>query len=67
MKIWVDAATYLPRQLQYVESDGDSTLLSFQDVRTNVAVAAGRFKLELPKDVVVSESFNGFSLGEQSF
>jgi outer membrane lipoprotein-sorting protein len=67
MKIWVDATTFLPRQLQYVESDGDSTLLTFQDIRTNVAVAASRFRLELPKDVVVSESFNGFSLGEQSF
>jgi len=67
MKIWVDTTTYLPRQLQYVESDGDSTLLAFQDIRTNVPVAATRFRLELPKDVVVSESFNGFSLGEQSF
>jgi outer membrane lipoprotein-sorting protein len=67
MKIWVDATTFLPRQLQYVESDGDSTLLAFQDIRTNVNVAASRFRLELPKDVVVSESFNGFSLGEQSF
>jgi outer membrane lipoprotein-sorting protein len=67
MKIWVDTTTFLPRQLQYVESDGDSTLLAFQDIRTNVAVAASRFHLDLPKDVVVSESFNGFSLGEQSF
>jgi len=67
MKIWVDAASHLPRQLQYVEADGDSTLLTFHAVRSNVEVAAGRFRLELPKDVVVSESFNGFSLGEQSF
>ncbi|OLD63667.1 MAG: hypothetical protein AUI47_08505 [Acidobacteria bacterium 13_1_40CM_2_68_5] len=67
MKIWVDTSTYLPRQLQYVEADGDSTLLTFHDVRTNVEVAATRFRLELPKDVVVSESFNGFSLGDQSF
>ena len=67
MKIWVDTTTFLPRQLQYVESDGDSTLLAFQDIRTNVAVDASRFHLDLPKDVVVSESFNGFSLGEQSF
>jgi outer membrane lipoprotein-sorting protein len=67
MKIWVDTTTFLPRQLQYVEADGDSTLLAFQDIRTNVAVATSRFHLDLPKDVVVSESFNGFSLGEQSF
>jgi len=67
MKIWVDTSTYLPRQLQYVEADGDSTMLTFHDVRTNGEVAASRFRLELPKDVVVSESFNGFSLGDQSF
>ena len=67
MKIWVDGATHLPRQLQYVEADGDSTLLTFRDVRSNVEVAAARFRLALPKDVVVSDSFNGFSLGEQSF
>ncbi len=67
MKIWVDGATHLPRQLQYVEADGDSTLLTFSDVRSNVEITAARFRLTLPKDVVVSDSFNGFSLGEQSF
>jgi len=67
MKIWVDAVTFLPRQLEYVEADGDSTLLAFQDIRVNVEVAADRFHIVLPKDVVVSETFNGFSLGQQSF
>lgn len=67
MKIWVDAATFLPRQLQYVESDGDSTLLAFQDIRVNVEVSSEKFHVVLPKDVVVSETFNGFSLGQQSF
>jgi len=67
MKIWVDATTYLPRQLQYVESDGDSTVLTFQDIRVNVEVATQRFSIDLPRDVVISETFNGFSLGQQSF
>jgi len=67
MKIWVDGATFLPRQLQYIESDGDSTLLAFQDIRVNVEVASNRFHIDLPKDVVVSDTFNGFSLGQQSF
>jgi outer membrane lipoprotein-sorting protein len=67
MKIWVDAETFLPRQFQYLESDGDSTLLAFHDVRVNVEVADQRFRLVLPKDVMVSETFNGFSLGQQSF
>lgn len=67
MKIWVDASTFLPRQLQYLEADGDSTLLTFEDIRVNVQVASDRFRISLPKDVVVSETFNGFSLGQQSF
>lgn len=67
MKIWVDEKTYLPRQLQYVEADGDSTVLAFQDIRVNVEVATQRFSIDLPRDVIVSETFNGFSLGQQSF
>jgi outer membrane lipoprotein-sorting protein len=67
MKIWVDAATFLPRRLQYRDTDGDSTTLEFHDVRANAEVAASQFRLVLPKDVVVSDTFNGFSLGEQSF
>ena len=67
MKIWVDETTGLPRQLQYFEPDGDTTLLSFEDMRTNVDVAANLFKIALPSDVVVSQTFNGFALGQQSF
>jgi outer membrane lipoprotein-sorting protein len=67
MKIWVDETTGLPRQLQYFEPDGDTTLLSFEDMRTNVDVAANLFKITLPSDVVVSQTFNGFALGQQSF
>jgi outer membrane lipoprotein-sorting protein len=67
MKIWVDETTGLPRQLQYFEPDGDTTLLAFEDMRTNVDVAADLFKITLPADVVVSQTFNGFALGQQSF
>src|SRR6266571_5772908 len=47
MKIWVDAGTYLPRQLQYLEADGDSTLLTFHDIQVNVEVASDRFHIDL--------------------
>jgi outer membrane lipoprotein-sorting protein len=67
MKIWVDDATFLPRQLQYVESDGDTTLLTFEGMQSNVEVAQSRFKVDLPGDVAVSQTFNGFALGQQSF
>lgn len=67
MKIWVDAKTFLPRQVAYEEKDGDSTLLTFHNLRVNVDVAAHRFRVDLPPDVKVSATFNGFSLGQQSF
>ncbi len=67
MKIWVDEGTFLPRKVAYEEKDGDSTLLTFHDLRVNVDVAAHQFRVDLPPDVKVSETFNGFSLGQQSF
>jgi outer membrane lipoprotein carrier protein len=67
MKIWVDGETFLPSRLQYVEADGDTTLLSFTGMQGNVEVSDNRFRLELPRDVVVSQTFNGFSLGQRSF
>lgn len=67
MKIWVDGETFLPSRLQYVEADGDTTLLTFTGMRSNIDISASRFELDLPHDVVVSQTFNGFSLGQRSF
>jgi outer membrane lipoprotein carrier protein len=67
MKIWVDGESFLPIRLQYVEADGDTTLLAFTGMRSNVEVSASRFQLDLPQDVIVSQTFNGFSLGQRSF
>ena len=67
MKIWVDEQTSLPRQLQYVEADGDTTLLTFEGMQSNTEIEAARFHIDLPADVAVSQTFNGFSLGQQSF
>jgi len=67
MKIWVDTDTSLPRQLQYVEVDGDTTLLTFEGMRSNTDIEAARFHIDLPSDVAVSQTFNGFALGQQSF
>jgi len=67
MKIWVDGESFLPSRLQYVEADGDTTLLAFTGMKSNIEVSARRFMLDLPQDVVVSQTFNGFSLGQRSF
>ncbi len=61
VRFWVDARTFLPRKLEYVESDGDSTLLSFNNIRLNPEIAEARFNVNIPKDVPVSNTFSGFS------
>ena len=61
VRFWVDARTFLPRKLEYVESDGDSTLLSFNNIRLNPEIAEARFSVDIPKDVPVSNTFSGFS------
>jgi len=63
LRIWVDDDTSLPRRIAYVEAEGDSTVITFQDVRANVDIAETRFRIALPSDVIVSDQFNGFALG----
>jgi len=61
VRFWVDEKTYLPRQLEYVETDGDSTTLTFSDVRVNPEIAEARFNVEIPKDVQVTNTFSGLT------
>lgn len=61
VRFWVDAKTYLPRQLEYVETDGDSTILTFSNVRVNPEIAEARFNVEIPKDVQVTNTFSGLA------
>lgn len=63
MRIWVDDGTSLPRRIAYIEAEGDSTVITFQDVRANVDIAEARFRIAFPSDVIVSDQFNGFALG----
>jgi len=60
VRFWVDAKTYLPRRLEYLESDGDSTLLTFANLRLNPDIAEARFNVHIPEDVQVSNTFTGF-------
>lgn len=67
LRIWVDAMTFLPRQLQYVEIGGDTTTISFQKTRANAEIGSGSFQIRLPDDVTVSNSFDGFALAGQGY
>jgi len=61
VRFWVDAKTYLPRQLEYVETDGDSTTLTFSNVRVNPEITEARFNVDIPKDVQVTNTFSGLA------
>ncbi|MGH9748712.1 MAG: LolA family protein [Candidatus Polarisedimenticolia bacterium] len=63
MKIWVDATTFLPRQVAYEEPDGDGTVISFEAARTNVPVGGRTFEVDLPSGVVRSQVFGGLARG----
>ncbi len=53
MSLWVDAESYLPVRLHYVEPDGDTTDYRFSDFRVNQGIPAERFELELPESVAL--------------
>ena len=61
VRFWIEEKTYLPRQLEYLESDGDSTVLSFTNIRVNPEIAEARFNIPIPKDVPISNTFSGFA------
>jgi outer membrane lipoprotein-sorting protein len=67
LRIWVDASTYLPRRIACEDPDGDSTVLTFHDLRANVDLAARQFRVDLPADALVSSTFNGLALGSDGF
>ena len=61
--LWVGDQDFLPRALKYEAKDGDTVLLSFRNLETNVALADGVFHLDVPDDVEVSDEITMFSAG----
>lgn len=53
MRLWVDAASYLPVRLHYVEADGDTTDYRFSALRVNREIPNERFELDLPESVAL--------------
>lgn len=60
VRLWIDEKDQQVRQLEYREQDGDRTLFTFSDITVNPAIAQSRYEIDLPTDVVVSNSFSGF-------
>ena len=47
--------------MAYLEPDGDTTLLSFDQVVVNPEILDSRYQISLPSDVTVTNSFSGIS------
>lgn len=59
LRLWVNQSSSLPVRMQYREPDGDSTTVSFEDVRFNPQIAASVYKIEIPKDIQIKKGFSG--------
>jgi outer membrane lipoprotein-sorting protein len=59
IRLWIDRERMAPRQIEYVESDGDYARFTFRNLEINAPISAGKYDIRLPPDVQVSRSFSG--------
>ena len=65
LRLWVSRDRSLPVQMQWREPDGDSTTITFEDVRFNPDIQASVYKLDIPKDIEIHKGFSGFAPGKE--
>ena len=58
--IWVDREIGQPRRLEYIEADGDRTLIVFDRILINPEISLTKYDLRLPDDVTVTNGLSGF-------
>jgi outer membrane lipoprotein-sorting protein len=49
MKWWVDQTTWLPVKSEVVEQNGDISTFTLSDIKTNVSMSDGMFKIKVAK------------------
>lgn len=57
VRFWVDAATFLPSKVAYVNKAGAARTLVFHDVQLNPDLAASLFSVQIPPGVTVTNGF----------
>jgi len=67
IRIWIDRDLMIPRQIEYVEADGDSTRFTFRNIEINSTISPARFDVKIPPGVQVSNSFSGFTGVQQGY
>jgi len=60
IRLWVDHQLNQPRQIEYREADGDSTLITFDKIQLNPEISLSKYQIKLPNDVTVTSGLSGF-------
>jgi len=67
IRIWIDRDMMMPRQIEYVEADGDSTRFTFRNLEVNSTISPAKYDVKIPPGVQVSNSFSGFTGVQQGY
>ena len=59
IRIWLDQVLRQPRQIEYIEADGDTSKISFENIRINPDIALTKYEIEIPDDFKVTHSISG--------
>jgi outer membrane lipoprotein carrier protein len=60
IRIWVDRTINQPRQLEYLEPDGDSARITFDRIEINPEISVSKYSIQLPEGVTVTNTLSGF-------
>jgi outer membrane lipoprotein-sorting protein len=66
IRIWLDRELSQPRQMEYLESDGDKTLFTFSNIQINPEINLSKYEITFPDDVEVTKNLTGFFAGTGS-
>jgi len=59
IRIWLDHDLSHPRQIEYVEVDGDSSKITFSDIAINPDIELTKYSITIPDDFEVTKSISG--------
>jgi outer membrane lipoprotein carrier protein len=66
IRIWLDQEISQPRQMEYLEADGDKTLFTFSGIEINPEISLSKYEITYPEDVEVTKNLSGFFAGSGS-
>ncbi|HXI02736.1 MAG TPA: outer membrane lipoprotein carrier protein LolA [Candidatus Saccharimonadales bacterium] len=59
IRIWLDHKLSQPRQIEYIEADGDSSKITFSQININPEIELTKYEIKIPDDFKVTNSISG--------